>query len=293
MTAIWLLSTRGRPREAQETVDACMDAGMTSPGVVYVDEDRGEYDRLRLPRNWRIHREPEWLSLQGSMQWCFNAYPDASQYGWLADDTRPRTRGWDRLLEEAAGDWCLSYARDLWFSEEPGTLDQLGTGNNLSSGLCWGGKLVRTVGWWALPGVIQAGIDTAWSELVKPLNLHRYRHDIVVEHLNWQTGKRKRDATDDWRRDGDDYVSRDIEHRNAWMWSGGYRDTLKRLAAAYTTNREAPPALMKALRQARADETYGRGGLSSGRLQQIMDGRFDEDDLLDIDAYKKQAPVGP
>src|SRR3954462_10169202 len=114
---IWLLSTRGRPKEAQQTIDACQAAGMTSRGVLYADET--PYPKLKLPKNWRYHHEPTWGSLQASMQWCLNEYPDASSYGWLADDTRPRTQGWDRELEAAAGQWNLAYARDLWLSEDP------------------------------------------------------------------------------------------------------------------------------------------------------------------------------
>lgn len=104
MSAIWLLSTRDRPNQAQETIDACQAAGMTARGVVYIDQDTGLYEGLRLPHNWTVHRELRWLSLQGSMSWCLREYPDATQYGWLADDVRPRTKGWDTALEQAARD---------------------------------------------------------------------------------------------------------------------------------------------------------------------------------------------
>ncbi len=304
MTAIWLLSTRRRPELAQETIDACMDAGMTSPGVIYVDEDDGSYDNIRLPKNWRIHREPAWLSLQGSMQWCFENYPDATQYGWLADDTHPRTHGWDKLLEAEAEGWGLSYANDGWFSDNPGEVEQLVQGNNLSSGLCWGGDLVRAVGWWALPGVIQAGIDTAWLDIVRPFGLHRYRHDIVVEHLNWRTKKRDYDDTDLWERPGHgNYIQTDLDTKDQWHWSRDYRSLLLRL------EQEAPPGanLGGALRARRAsliDELWAKGGLPSARLQRIKEGDYDNvfalEQVLDSDADKGQAglaaqvhPVGP
>ncbi len=232
MSAIWLLSTRGRPKQAQATIDACQKAGMTSQGVVYVDEDTGLYDRLRLPANWTIHREPEWLSLQGSMSWCFDSYPDATRYGWLADDVRPRTKGWDKLLEAAAGGWRLAYARDLWMSENDFDVQRLQRGTDLSSGLCWGGNLVREVGWWAFPPVKQAGIDTAWTALIAPLELHAYCKDVIVEHLNWRTGKRPKDHIDSWDADGVPYIDQDIVARNEWVNSAGYRDTLTRLRAA-------------------------------------------------------------
>ena len=285
---------------------------MTSPGVVYVDEDDGSYDRLRLPRNWSIHREPRWLSLQGSMQWCYQRFPDATQYGWLADDTRPRTRGWDKQLEAAAGEWRLAYANDLWYSLNPGEREQLERGHNLSSGLCWGGELVRAVGWWALPGVIQAGIDTAWTDLVRPLGLHCYRHDIVVEHLNWRTKKRPYDDTDLWERpDAGDYIDKDLVAKDRWFRSVEYRNLISVLAsAAPLTESEIGKALaqsraeeeldiniardraragrqafaLNARRQSLVDELWSAGGIPAARIDRIMEGG--NDDVLEAEIHR-------
>jgi len=236
VSAIWLLSTRGRPVACQGVLDACEATGMSSPGVVYVDESVDLYRDLRLPENWSIHFEREWGSLQASLQWCLREYPDASQYGWLADDTYPRTEGWDKALEQAAGDWCLSYAKDLWLSEQTGSLAALKYGDDLSSGLCWGGELIRTVGWWALPGVRQAGIDTAWTAIISPLFLGRYVDDVTVEHKNYRTGKREEDSVDDWTRDGVDYIADDIAVRDRWVASKDYRDTLERVVSSARVN---------------------------------------------------------
>lgn len=289
MTAIWLLSSRGRPREAQACVDACEAAGMTSPGVLYVDETVNLYRDLRLPGNWTIHTEAEWGSLQASMTWVFERYPDASQYGWLADDTRPRTKRWDSKLEQAAGDWGLAYANDDWHSNTPIERSRLEQGHNLSSGLCWGGDLVRCVGWWALPGVRQAGIDTAWTELVRPLGLHRYQPDIVVEHLNWRTGKRPKDQGDSWQRAGDDYIERDIASRDAWVRSADYRAVLSRLVDRSGVGRSARVEL--ALEQSRIDELLvANGGIKSSELQ-----RWEElyAEVQRIDAYTEPARLDP
>lgn len=215
MAAIWLLSTRKRPEQAQAAVDACQSAGMTSQGVVYIDG--GIYPRLRLPKNWVKHEEPEHLGLQGSMQWAYHAYPDATQYGWLADDTRPRTRGWDKALEEAAGCANLACARDGL--NKP---DEILLGHNLSSGLCWGGDLVRAVGWWALPGVFQAGIDTAWTDLVRPWGRHRYLPDVFVEHLHWKNNTRPEDSLDNGS-----WINDDLRIRQGWNATQEYRAALK------------------------------------------------------------------
>jgi hypothetical protein len=278
MTAIWLLSSRGRPKEAQDTIDACQEAGMTSRGVLYVD---GKVDyQFELPKNWSKHYESQWLGLQGSMQWCLEQYPEATQYGWLADDTRPRTKRWDKKLELAAGKWNLAYARDLWMSEIPGMLEQLKVGRDLSSGLCWGGDLVRMVGWWALPEVVQAGIDTAWTEIVRPLQLHRYIGDVTVEHLNWRTGKRKYDETDNWVQDGVDYIHGDIVRRDQWVGSKDYRDTLRRVGLAMGDPDHVYKTKMYAMWESYANQLYMRdGGITGARLTRIMEGQVDIDQV--------------
>jgi hypothetical protein len=293
VTAIWLLSTRGRPEAAQACIDACTKTGMTSPGVVYIDETVDEYRGLKLPPNWTAHYEPVWLSLQGSMQWCFDNYPDATAYGWLADDTRPRTKGWDKKLEKAAGDWNLAYAKDLWLSEIPGEVEQLMKGNNLSAGLCWGGDLVRTVGWWALPGVRQAGIDTAWTAIVKPLHLHRYITNVTVEHLHWRTGKREWDAGDDWVRDGVAYIQQDVVRRNQWVGSVEYRNTLRRLGLTIGDPGHVRAELDHAMRESYANQLFmTSGGLPASRLKRIMEGEVDFDALDSISANTNQGQAG-
>lgn len=196
---------------------------MTSLGVLWVDDDEHRYRRIRLPENWIRVDAPRWGSIAPGMDYVLERHPHASQFGWLADDTYPKTEGWDVELEAAAGDWNLSYARDLWLSEKAKTRRTLERGTNLSSGLCWGGELVRAVGWWALPGVRQAGIDTAWTALCAPLRLCRYVPGVIVEHRNWRTGKRPRDKGDEWsRRDAPDYIEHDLEVREQWG-----RDELK------------------------------------------------------------------
>jgi hypothetical protein len=232
---VWLLSTRGRPNEAQEVLDACKRTGMRSRGLVYVDETVYEYRRLRLPANWEIHYEPEWGSIGASMRYCLDRYPEATHYGWLADDTVPRTKGWDKQLEYAAGEWCLAYADDLWFSTMGWSdywTNQLRLGTQVSAGLCWGGELIRAVGWWAPPGLVQAGIDTAWTAIIAPLGLGRYVDDVVVEHKTYHLNKRAKDAGDEWTRDGVDYVQCDIDARDAWVDSPAFAATLNRIRDA-------------------------------------------------------------
>ncbi len=214
MSAIWLLSTRGRPEACQAVLDACEETEMTSPGLVYIDGTVDEYADLRLPANWRRHSERKWGSISASMRYCMKRYPDATQYGWLADDTFPQTLYWDQKLEEAAGDWSISCARDFWLSE----LDwKHPTGGPcFTSGLCWGAKLIQAAGWWALPGVYSGGIDGAWNDLAGMLEITRYLPDVIIEHRTWKIGKREQDETDNWVKYGANYIANDLALYEEW-----------------------------------------------------------------------------
>lgn len=253
---------------------------MTSTGVVYIDA--GKPYNLKVPGNWRVHYEPEHRGLQGSMQWVFENFPGASQYGWLADDTRPRTPGWDKLLEEAAGDWCLSYAADGWLSELPLESQELADGHNLSAGLCWGGVLVRTVGWWALPGVFQAGIDTAWTALVRPWNQHRYLPNVVVEHLHWKSGKRDPDQVDQGA-----WIDADLAAKDRWMWSREYRDALIAVGHGQTLY-----DVRQLMRMSRINEryVYDNGGIPQARLHRMLEGVHP---VFDLDANQEPRSLDP
>jgi hypothetical protein len=171
-----------------------------------------------------------------------------------------------------AGDWCLSYARDLYLSEQPSFEAELHDGQNLSAGLCWGGKLVREVGWWALPGVRQAGIDTAWCAIVHPLDLARYCRDVTVEHKHYMTGKRERDDGDSWVRDDVEYVKADIRTRNDFVWSPEFRDVLERVtlkAKLPTTERRR--RLMLAAKKDSFANQHWFPGVPAARIQKAWD----------------------
>jgi hypothetical protein len=216
MSAIWLLTTRGRPDACQQVLDACVETGMTSPGIVYVDETADLYRKIRLPANWSIRRTNTWGSIAASMRYCRRRYPDATQYGWLADDTVPISEAWDVALEQAAGNWHISYANDRWMALDPGWAHYVRAGSLMTSGLCWGASLIRAAGWWALPGVRQGGIDGAWNTVSHELDLGRYLDNVVIEHRTWKAGKRRRDKTDAWVKHGQAYIAADV--KRYWKW---------------------------------------------------------------------------
>jgi len=205
---------------------------MTSVGVLYVDQVTLDgYADLRLPANWRLHLAGAHTGLSAALRWCFKTHPDEASFGWLADDMLPRTPQWDRLLEQAAGRCYMSQCRDDWvFPEFPGPVRE---GLEPSAGQCWGGDLVRTVGWWALPGTFQGGTDVAWIRLVHHLGRMRFVDDATVEHRHWRTGKRERDQLDTDMIDYNNHrhTEKDIRILYRWLRSPDFRRTARRVMA--------------------------------------------------------------
>lgn len=210
---MWLLPTRGRPELCQQVLDACIITGMSTPGCILVDTRDERYPNLRHGDNWFITEQP--LDMAEAMEWCFHTFPEEKFYGWMSDDLVPRTSRWDQQLVHAADRWFMTHCNDLHLSLHHNIM--IGV---LSGAMCWGGELVREVGWWALPGVKQGGIDDAWVHLFGRLfGLKRYLDDVVVEHITYLNAKRPRDKTDNRTREGIAYIEQDLQLYH--QWKGG------------------------------------------------------------------------
>jgi hypothetical protein len=224
---VWLLPTRMRPALCQEALDACQETEMSSRLLVYADHggDKGisdQYAAMRLPMNveLRIVR----MDMADTMRRVFEFLPDEPCYGWIADDMRPRTMGWDITLETLAASWGIATCRDMYLSEDLATRSGV-----LCGAQCFGGELVRAVGWWALPGVRQGGIDDAWVTLGSEVGeTIRYCEDVIVEHWNWRTDRRSIDDTDTRGRAGDDaFLQKDLSVLEEWR-ADGSKDIIKK-----------------------------------------------------------------
>lgn len=226
---MWLLQSRNRRDQCQAAIDSFVKCGLDGTVVVYLDGCR--YDPpLQLPESWRLIQEDQHLRLSVPMNRMLGEYPDEPFYGWLADDLRALDDGCFRLLEERADVNYLAYSNDGWMSHTH--RQKLCSGETLAGALCWGGDLVRRVGWWAPPMVQQAMVDVIWNKIITAQSpgLHRYAPDIIVEHWNWRTGKRARDEVDEVDAK---YVSfpahmqRDIKLAKQWLAGRGFTEAVK------------------------------------------------------------------
>lgn len=189
---MWLLSTRNRPAHCIEAVRTFKNKG--SDGlqlVIWVDGDFKGYEPLYdiVKPGWVIRHTPECVGLAHQMNWLLEEYPAERAYGWLADDFRAETKDWDKQLVDEAEPCFIAYGNDGWSS--PSVKQR-----HITSAFAIGGKIVRQVGWFAPPNLVQAGIDSAWNDLGRKFRLMKKVETVTVNHLHWKNGKRPVDATD-------------------------------------------------------------------------------------------------
>lgn len=217
LAVMWFFPTHKRPRLAQRLVDACVETGMTSPGLVVIDGSYEDYPSLRLPPNIQVIATGARLEFCGVLRWLFTMFQHEPFYGLICDDAIPRTRNWDKALEYAAGDWYTSCADDL-----------LGRPDYWSYGAI-GGKLLRAIGYWAPPDFIHLYIDGVWTYLFSELGVIWRCPDVIIEEMHFSNGKGAFDATYERVFNGVDYAGADQAVWKRWHTDPATQDTINRV----------------------------------------------------------------
>ncbi|MFC3986460.1 hypothetical protein [Streptosporangium jomthongense] len=103
--------------------------------------------------------------------------------GFMGDDHRPRTRGWDRRYVNELHDLGtgIVYGDDLLQH------DRLPTQVAMTS------DIVQALGWMAPAGLKHLWVDNVWKDLGQAIGRLRYLPDVVVEHMHYLNGKAAED----------------------------------------------------------------------------------------------------
>lgn len=98
--------------------------------------------------------------------------------GFLGDDHRPRTKGWDRAYLDA-----LAAQRGIVYG------DDLIQGPNLPTQCAMSTDVVRALGHMAPPALTHLYVDNYWRDLGKAAGCLTYLPDVVIEHVHPIAGK--------------------------------------------------------------------------------------------------------
>lgn len=189
---MWVLPTYGRPDLCQRFLDSVIKHP-GGPGHIIVDGDPDPaYTTLTLPPGWTIEFKDQNASFLFRLQGYFEEHPDEPWYGLLNDDFIIESDNWTERLVEAAGQLGMSNSNDDWRA----STDHTYGATRICGALVFGGALVRTLGWWCVPGTKHCYTDDAWEEVGRRLGNWTTCMDIMVRHRHVNLGPEKGMAQD-------------------------------------------------------------------------------------------------
>lgn len=193
MNLVMIIPSRGRPDAAWSAARSAVENRSRTDTEVIIAVD-GDLNPGYFPdstgrngisvENYTVHR---------GMVATLNAVATrvvrsrfVTHVGFMGDDHRVHTPGWDMELMKSAGPVGVAYADDL----NPNV--------DLPTSVVLGANLVRTIGCMAPDVLGHLYVDDFWRELGLRLGRLAYRPDIVIEHMHPSVGKGEWD--DQYRR---------------------------------------------------------------------------------------------
>lgn len=177
-----IVPSRGRPAAAAELIQA-FDATCTADTFltfVVDDTDPTRHDYLDVVMSAQ-HVDLVIAPSKTMVEALNVAAAGVNEYavGFMGDDHRPRTVGWDRayldaLLELRVG---MVYGDDLFQHA------------NIPTQIAMTTDIVKALGWMAPPALVHMYVDNWWLELGRRADCIRYLPDVVVEHVHPAAGK--------------------------------------------------------------------------------------------------------
>jgi hypothetical protein len=182
-----IVPSRGRPKAAREFIEAFGETRTTAHLRLAVD-----FDDPTAPEYEAVTGKPfiDNCVLEGqpsSMVKALNAVAIALAtqedppfaLGFMGDDHRPHTEGWDEAYLEALHELGTGIVYG----------DDLLQGENLPTQVAMTTDIVRALGYMAPPTLTHLFVDNFWRDLGLAAQCLRYLPDVVVEHLHPIAGK--------------------------------------------------------------------------------------------------------
>lgn len=179
-----IIPTRGRSVNAFEVIEAFQQTRSCGPTklIFGVDDDDPELEKYKDVEMVA----PEWVSFEygprlrmgGTLNKLAVKY--AKEYeiiGFMGDDHRPRTHGWDASFVSQMVETSIQYGNDLI------------QGPNLPTAVFMTSDIINTLGYMVPPTMTHLFLDNFWLTLGKRLSRLTYRPDIIIEHCHPVGGK--------------------------------------------------------------------------------------------------------
>jgi hypothetical protein len=218
--------SRGRPRTILELSEAFSETCSADTALVVIVDDndpqKGEYFALKPENATILVAPPSRRGMTAALNWGFRHLVKANELGFavgfMGDDHRPRTHGWDAAY--------LSELRDLRAGFVYG--NDLFQGANLPTQVAFTTNIGLALGWMAPPSLDHLFVDNAWLALGSAIGRIRYLPDVVVEHMHPLAGKSQMDRN--YKAVNNPMVARhDQEAYHEYHMSGAFAEDVGRL----------------------------------------------------------------
>lgn len=218
-----IVPSRQRPHTVADMAEAFVDTCDTDTRLIFaVDADdptAGDYERAVDRLTTRAGLVGVRVQPTGSMVEALNATANAvlatvepapRALGFMGDDHRPRTAGWDVAYLTALG-------------ALPGVVygDDRLQGARLPTQFAVSADVVRRLGHMAPPALTHLYVDNYWRDVGRAAGCITYLPDVVVEHVHplagavqWDEGYRRVNDRAMYRRDEAAYRAYMAEHRD-------------------------------------------------------------------------------
>ncbi len=186
----FLVPTRGRPQAIADLIGAWRTTEAKARLVFAVDDDDPELSAyLRAYRvfdgqdPFKLHVGPR-LRLAGTLNELTAVHaPHRKAIGFMGDDHRPRTKGWDvRFAECLSGGAGVVYGNDLLMGEK------------MPTAVCMTSDIPTTLGYMCPPGLVHLCLDLVWLDWGQGMGRITYLPDVIIEHMHPANGKAALDA---------------------------------------------------------------------------------------------------
>jgi len=219
--------TRGRPDKLLEAASSLVSTrrlGDTELIAVLDIDDPTANAYMHTNSSYR------WLQIEhgGGMVAALNAAaarvietePGPTIFGFIGDDHRFRTDGWDMEIKRALAEPGFAYGHDLYWR-----------GGEIPTQVFISRSIVEALGYFALPTCHHLWVDNAWKALGDATDSIHWLPDVVIEHMHYTVGKSEED--EGYRRvNSPEMYGSDRRAFEQWLHSEAFRDDVAKVRGA-------------------------------------------------------------
>lgn len=182
---LYIVPSRGRPDNVRAVIESFEQTRTFAHLWICVDDDdptRDGYESLELPRWASLFISPRKRlgpTLNDFAVMYCNMPPGESAHtrivGFMGDDHRPRTRGWDIQITEAVelnGGTAVVYGNDLI------------QGAKLPTAVAMTTDIIKALGYFCPPGCLHLYLDNAWLDIGNAVGKLIYLQNTIIEHCH-------------------------------------------------------------------------------------------------------------